>query len=214
MPRQESSTNKTTSKALMLGLYSAGLVWLMAPLAAQAQMPVPVLSEQHEAEAPAEEEEPKIKASTPMTPSNKAWAAAAPLLRQGLECRELINPKHPALEALLPTKDGTNQWTLIPPQAFKVLGFPVQSIVLQIPRPTEQQYDQFPSYVTTVSAPRSTVWPAVKNYVARMKKTNDLIHLNEEVENDMAALQLDVTDGEKPDTAKISCDYQPDCCDE
>jgi hypothetical protein len=213
MPRQAPSTNKTTRKALMLGLYSAGLAWLGAPIAVQAQMPVPILSEHHE-EAPAEEGEPRIKASTPMTPGSKTWAAAAPLLRQGLECRKLINPKHPALEALLPTKDGTNQWTLIPPQAFKVLGFPVQSIVLQIPRPTERQYDQFPSYVTTVSAPRSTVWPAVKNYVARMKKTNDLIHLKEEVENDMAALKLDVTDGEKPGTAKISCDYQPDCCGE
>jgi hypothetical protein len=176
-------------------------------------MPVPILSEHHE-EAPAEEGEPKIKASTPMTPGSKAWAAAATLLRQGLECRRLINPKHPALEALLPTKDGTNQWTLILPSAFKVLGFPVQTIVIQIPRPTEQQYDQFPSYETTVSAPRSTVWPAVKDYVVRMKKTNDLIHLNEEVENDMAALKLDVTDGEKPGTAKISCDYQPDCCGE
>jgi hypothetical protein len=144
-------------------------------------MPVPILSEHHE-EAPAEEGEPKIKASTPMTPGSKAWAAAATLLRQGLECRRLINPKHPALEALLPTKDGTNQWTLILPSAFKVLGFPVQTIVIQIPRPTEQQYDQFPSYETTVSAPRSTVWPAVKDYVVRMKKTNDLIHLNEEVE--------------------------------
>jgi hypothetical protein len=87
------------------------------------------------------------------------WAAAAPILQAGLECRKAIDPAVPALRALLP-KNDSHQWELVPPKGFAVFGLPVQSITLYIDSSGDYSYTA--SVVASMAAANKAVRQSVK----------------------------------------------------
>lgn len=112
-------------------LYTLLLAVMLPSAPVLAQMPVPLLDN-----------------TTAADPA--VWKRAAPVMKEALECRRVINPADPALRPLLPPNE-IGQWELVPPQGFAVYGLPVQSITIYI----DPDGELGASYTTTVAAPHS-----------------------------------------------------------
>jgi hypothetical protein len=140
--------------------------------AAGAQMPVPLLDN-----APPEK-----------VIDLAVWRAAAPALQAALECRTKITPKIAALRPLLVTNER-DQWEMIPPEPFSVLGLPVDAVVIYMDR-DEQMGHSYTSIIMSKSL-------AEVRAAAKIKPNND--GRNTKIGN------LGVGQPHDPDSVELTC---------
>lgn len=116
------------------------------------------------------------------------WRAAAPALQAALACRTKITPKIAALRPLLTTNDR-DQWEMIPPEPFSVLGLPVDAVVIYMDR-DEQMGHSYTSIIMSKSL-------AEVRAAAKIKTKND--GRNTKIGN------LGVGQPHGPDSVELTC---------
>jgi hypothetical protein len=116
------------------------------------------------------------------------WRAAAPALQAALECKTKITPKIAALRPLLVTNER-DQWEMIPPEPFSVLGLPVDAVVIYMDR-DEQMGHSYTSIIMSKSL-------AEVRAAAKIKPKND--GRNTKIGN------LGVGQPHGPDSVELTC---------
>lgn len=116
-----------------------------------------------------------------MTP--QAWNKVAPHIIPALECQKEIDLNAPALKEIFFQRE-TSQWAFTPPRGARVLGMPVQEIVIYIDPDGEMGH----SYTATVAVP-----PTIAANLVASRGERELVG------------SLGVAPGRRPTLSDVTC---------